>query len=100
MDKQQIKALGERLQSQDYQLKPFWKMSGDISARLESDEAILSVQYIGSAGLTVITTTLQQDTLEEMLSDLIDGEFRLEVFEQVETDDDNPFLGLLDWRID
>jgi len=58
------------------------------------------VQYIGSAGLTVITTTLEQDTLEEMLSDLIDGEFRLEVFEQVETEQDNPFLGLLDWRID
>jgi hypothetical protein len=100
MDREQIKALGEHLAVKEYQLKPFWKMSGDISARLESDEAILSVQYIGSAGLTVITTTLQQDTLEEMLSDLIDGEFRLEVFEQVETDDDNPFLGLLDWRID
>ena len=100
MDREQIKALGEHLAVKEYQLKPFWKMSGDISARLESDEAILSVQYIGSAGLTVITTTLQQDTLEEMLSDLIDGEFRLEVFEQVETDDDNPFLGLLDWRMD
>ena len=100
MDREQIKALGEHLAVKEYRLKPFWKMSGEISARLESDEAILSVQYIGSAGLTVITTTLQQDTLEEMLSDLIDGEFRLEVFEQVETDDDNPFLGLLDWRID
>ena len=100
MDREQIKALGEHLAVKEYQLKPFWKMSGDISARLESDEAILSVQYIGSAGLTVITTTLEQDTLEEMLSDLIDGEFRIEPFEQVETDEDNPFLGLLDWRMD
>ena len=100
MDREQIKALGEHLAVKEYQLKPFWKMSGDISARLERDEAILSVQYIGSAGLTVITTTLHKDTLEEMLSDLIDGEFRIEPFEQVETEQDNPFLGLLDWRID
>lgn len=86
----------------EYQLKPFWKMSGDIQAELLKDEDVIEVEYIGEAGLTVIKTILPQETLEEMLSDLVDGEFRLESFSRVDElgAGEDPFYGVLDWRVE
>lgn len=116
-DKLQIKALCRPLDVQEgdylnvmgllhrikeYQLKPFWKMSGDIQEELLRDGDVLEIEYIGEAGLTVIKTIMSIETLTEVLDDLIDGDFRLETFSRVEAlgEGEDPFYGVLDWRVD
>ena len=98
-----VNVMGLLHRIKEYQLKPFWLMSKDISEELLKDEDILAVEWLGDAGLSVIKTILEPEEVAEMLSDLLpDEQFKIVPFSRVEElgEGENPFYGVLDWRVE
>lgn len=83
----------------EFYIKPLYQMTSGIISELQEDDDIFKIERIAEAGLIIIRTVMTEETLTEVLDDLIDGDFA--VFELQELSDDildDPFKGVPRWK--
>lgn len=83
----------------EFYIKPLYQMTKIVISELQEDDDIIEVERIAEAGLIIIRTVMSEETLTEVLDDLIDGDFA--VFELQELSDDipdDPFKGVPRWK--
>ena len=74
-------------------------MTSGVISELQEDDDIFKIERIAEAGLIIVSTVMTEETLTEVLDDLIDGDFA--VFELQELSDDipdDPFRGVPRWK--
>ena len=83
----------------EFYIKPLYQMTSGVISELQEDDDIFKIERIAEAGLIIVSTVMTEETLTEVLDDLIDGDFA--VFELQELSDDipdDPFRGVPRWK--
>jgi|SRR5210317_73226 len=79
-----------------YYVRPIESITLDVIKELEEDEDIIQLETCTDTGLFVVKTVLDQETLTDILDDLIEDEFEVTVHAAADIPDD-PFAGVPAW---
>lgn len=83
----------------EFYVKPLYQMTPMVISELQEDDDILTIERIAEAGLIIVRTVMTEETLTEILDDLIDGDFAVfELQEMSEEIPDDPFGGVPRWK--